>query len=149
MSNPNAIVAKLHNQASYEEGEATGDLSPGTGCVVYEEDGEKYVRAAEAGEKSSRVVREARNMPRGLGEHGESPLSQDIPDGEWAETVGFNRHDQARMRADGGVSGGDEVGYDDDGHLTAGDEETDVEPVARVRETYEVDGESFATVEFL
>ena len=44
MSNPNAVVAKLHNQASYEEGEAVSDLEPGQGCVLYEEDGEKYVR---------------------------------------------------------------------------------------------------------
>jgi hypothetical protein len=149
MSNPNAVVAKLHNQASYEEGEAVSDLEPGQGCVLYEEDGEKYVRSAEADEQTTRVVREARNPPRGLGEPGESPLTQTYNGGEWVETIGFNSNDQARMHlADGGD--GDDVGYNADGHLaTIGGETGGENAVARVRETYDVDGADFGTVEFL
>lgn len=152
-NNPNAVVAKLHNQASYEEGagEAGEQLEPGTGCVLYEDaNGDKYVRSADADEQTTRVVREARNPPRGLGVDGESPLSKAYAEGEHVETIGFNSNDQARVRvaADDGAAEGDEVGWNADGYMTDGGTE-EVEAVARVRELYDVDETPFATVEFL
>lgn len=149
-NNPNAVVAKLHNQASYEEGAADEDLMPGQGAVVYEdEDGEKHVRAAEADEQTQRVVREARNPARGLGEEDESPLSQGYDEGEHVETIGFGDHDQARLRiADGDGAGVDSaVGWDDNGELTDGGED-DVDAIGRIREVVDVDGTDFGVTEF-
>lgn len=105
MATPNAVVAKLHNQASYEEGEADAALDPGQGCVLYEDaNGDKFVRAAAADEQTTRVVREARNPPRGQGVEDESPLAQAYDAGEHVETIGFGDHDQARVRLGGNAS---------------------------------------------
>lgn len=122
MATPNAVVAKLHNQASYQEGDADAALNPGQGCVLYEDaSGTKHVRAATADEQTSRVVREARNPPRGQGVEGESPLAQGYDSGENVETVGFNDHDQARVRL-GANASADPVGnlaaWDANGELT-------------------------------
>lgn len=139
MATPNAVVAKLHNQASYEEGEADAALDPGQGCVLYEDaNGDKFVRAAAADEQTQRVVREARNPPRGQGVEDASPLEQSYDAGEHAETIGFDDNDQARLRAtfetdaDGNPivpDPGEEMGWDANGTLST----TAAEPVARFR----------------
>lgn len=156
MATPNAVVAKLHNQASYEEGEADEALEPGQGCVLYEDaDGNKHVRAAAADEQTTRVVREPRNPPRGQGVEGESPLAQGYDAGETVETIGFNDHDQARCRVtleDDG-SGGTvaiedaEMGWDANGTLST----AATDPVARGRVDLSDEFTDFdmAVVEFL
>ena len=99
MATPNSVLAKAHNQMSFEEGIADEALEPGQGCVLYEDaDGEKRVRAANADEKTTRVIREARNPPRGMGVEGASPLEQGYDAGETVETLGLDDNDQARIR---------------------------------------------------
>ncbi|WP_126665244.1 hypothetical protein [Haloterrigena salifodinae] len=151
MATPNAVIAKLHNQASYEEGFADEALDPGTGCVIYEdENGEKRVRSANADEATSRVVREARNPPRGLGVEGESPLSQSYSTDEHVETVGFGDHDQARCQVSDATAD-DAVGWDADGALTSTGSDGTGDPgtiVGHVKEIIDVDGTDMAIVEF-
>lgn len=137
----NSVVAKLWNQASFEEGTADEALMPGQGCVLYENAaGEKRVRAAGANELTTRMVREARNPPRGQGVAGESVLAQGYDAGETVETIGFNRHDQARgiHAAESTAAVGDVVGWRASGELSdttgTGTAVADVtDPVARVR----------------
>lgn len=134
----NSVVAKLWNQASFEEGLADGALMPGQGCVLYEDAaGEKRVRAAGGDELTTRVVREARNPPRGQGVAGESVMAQGYDAGETVETIGFNRHDQARCihAAASTAAVGDVVGWNADGELSTTTDGTAAvtENVARIR----------------
>lgn len=154
MATPQSVVAKLHNQNSYEEGAAAdGPLNPAVGCVVYETGGEKHVRAATADEKTKRVVREQRNPPRDVGAEGESPLEVGYNADDHVETVGFHSYDQARVRvAADGTTGdplaaeGDAVGWNADGELT----NAAAEPVGIVREVVDPTAFDFhvAIVEF-
>ena len=127
MATPNSVLAKAHNQMSFEEGIADEALEPGQGCVLYEDaNGEKRVRAANADEKTTRVVREARNPPRGQGVQGASPLEQGYDAGETVETLGLDDNDQARIRytfeqdADGNDIPIEDaaLGWGSDGNLT-------------------------------
>lgn len=127
MATPNSVLAKAHNQLSFEEGIADEALEPGQGCVLYENaDGEKRVRAAAADEKTTRVVRERRNPPVGMGVDGASPLEQGYDAGENVETLGFDDNDQGRCRVtleDDGAGGTVAIedaalGWGADGNLT-------------------------------
>ena len=135
----NSVRAKVHNQTSFEEGEATEALEPGQGCVVYEDDGTKYVRPAEADEKTTRVVREPRNPPR-FDSDVESPLGHTYEAGDNVETIGFLRFDEFRGQlADGEAD--DEVGWNGDAELTATEVDT---PIGNVREVLD---DGFAVIE--
>lgn len=99
MATPNSVLAKAHNQMSFEEGIADEALEPGQGCVLYEDaNGEKRVRTANANEKTTRIVRERRNPPVGMGLDGDSPLAQGYDIGENVETISLDDNDQARCR---------------------------------------------------
>ena len=135
----NSIRAKVHGQTSFEEGAADEELEPGQGCVVFEEDGQTYVRSAEADERTSRVVRERRNPPA-FDSDVESPLGHGYDEGDNVETLGFKRFDQFRgILADG--EAGDEVGWNADGELTATEVDT---PIGNVREVLD---DGFAVIE--
>lgn len=113
-----SVRAKVHNQTSFEEGAAGEELAPGQGCVIEEdEDGSKTVRAANADEQTTRVVREPRNPPR-FDTEVDHPLGHAYGEGDNVETIGFLPFDQFRgVLSDGGE--GDEVGWNADGELTA------------------------------
>ena len=155
MATPNAVRAKVWNQTDFEEGAATEALPPGTGCVLTETDTGKEVRSANADESTTRVVREQRNPPRGMGAVGESPLEMDYAVDDNVETLGFNSNDHARCRAayetdaDGNPivpDPGEEMGWNGSGELTT----TAAEPVARFREDLSGNFDfEMARVEFL
>lgn len=97
-----SVIAQVHNENSYLEGEADSALDPGTGAVAYKDaDGNWHIRQATADEETKRIVREQRNPPRGgmtVTDTGDSALDQGYNAGDNVETVGFHRHDRARLR---------------------------------------------------
>lgn len=137
---PNTVVAKVHNQMSFEDGFADVALAPGMGCELVEVEGQthKTVVPAAADSNTTRVVREPRNPPQGA-ELGEpvSALTDTIDAGEFTETVGLVSHDEARCRITYEVVDsttgetapieGEEMGWGSDGNLTT----AAANPVAR------------------
>lgn len=120
-----SVLAQVHNENSYLEGEADSDLDPGTGAVAYkDDDGNWHIRQADEDEDTKRVVREQRNPPRGgmtVSDTGESALEEPYNEGDNTETIGFHRYDRARLRVSPNASGDptdEEVGWDEDGFVT-------------------------------
>ncbi|WP_324757083.1 hypothetical protein [Haloarcula montana] len=120
-----SVIAQVNGNESYVEGSADAPIEPGRGVVWYEDaDGEKQVKLAGADANTKRVAREQRNPPRSLGGTGDSPLDDAYAAGDNLETVGFRRHDRARLRHDGNIgTPGNfedaEVGWDANGYITS------------------------------
>ncbi|QLG63090.1 hypothetical protein [Halorarum salinum] len=124
IDSPTSTVAQLHNENSYQEGEADAALDPATGAVAYKDaNGDWHVRQATEGEDTKRVVREQRNPPRTSGSVGDgtAPIDDPYAAGDNVETVGFHRYDRARLRVGVNASADPtdaEVGWDTDGGIT-------------------------------
>jgi hypothetical protein len=120
-----SVLAQVHNENSYLEGEADSGLDPGTGAVAYKDaDGNWHIRQATADEDTKRVVREQRNPPRGgmtVTDTGTSALEQSYNTGDNTETIGFHRYDRARLRVSPNASTDPtdaEVGWDANGLIS-------------------------------
>ncbi|EMA69313.1 hypothetical protein C461_03093 [Halorubrum aidingense JCM 13560] len=120
-----SILAQVHNENSYLEGEADSALDPGTGAVAYKDaDGNWHIRQATADEDTKRIVREQRNPPRGgmtVTDTGDSPIDDGYNAGDNVETVGFHRYDRARLRVSPNATADPTdtpVGFDADGLIT-------------------------------
>lgn len=125
ISEQQSVLAQVHNENSYEEGEADSALDPGTGCVLYKDaDGNEHIRQAGANEDTKRVVREQRNPPRGgmtVTSTGTSVLDLGYDAGDHTETIGFLRYDRARLRVSPNATADPtdtEVGWDANGLIT-------------------------------
>ncbi|WP_058365411.1 hypothetical protein [Haloparvum sedimenti] len=119
-----SVIAQVHNENSFLEGEADAALDPGTGAVAYKDaDGNWHVRQAGADENTKRVVREQRNPPRGgmtVTDTGTSALDQGYNAGDNTETIGFLRYDRARLRKSSNCSADPtdaEAAWDQNGHI--------------------------------
>lgn len=120
-----SVIAQVHNENSYLEGEADSALNPGTGAVPYKDaDGNWHIRQATADEDTKRVVREQRNPPRGgmtVTDTGNAAIDEGYNAGDHTETVGFNRYDRARLRLSPNANADPtdaEVGWDANGLIT-------------------------------
>jgi len=120
-----SVIAQVNGNESYVEGDADGAIEPGQGVVWYEDaNGDTQVKLVGADHESKRVAREQRNPPRSLGATGDSVLDDAYASGDNCETVGFRRHDRARLRHDGNIgTPGNfedaEVGWDANGYITS------------------------------
>ena len=157
-----SVVAKLHNQNAYEEAaEAAAELLPGTGAVIEDPEGadEKTVAQAGADEITYTVVRENRNPPVGTVDDADtSPIDVAAEQGSNVETVGFNRHDHARLRLsanasaspEGNLAAWDENGFitDEDGTVNGADAPTAF--VGRIRYVEDdAEEDDLAVVQFI
>jgi hypothetical protein len=146
-----SVIANVEGNESYVEGDADGSMSPGMGCVWYEDaNGDRQVKLVGADAQCARVVREQRNPPRSLGSVGDSVLDEAYNSGDNVETVGFRRHDRARLRHDGNIGTPSnfedaEVGWDSNGYITSS-------PTTAIGRGIEVidraSGDDFVIVEF-
>ena len=117
-----SVVADVEGTASYIDGDADSAIDPGTGVEWYlDANDERQVRQVGANSKSKRVAREQRNPSRTLGSTGDSPLDDAYAAGDNLETVGFRRHDRARVRKSGNASAGPtdaDGAWDENGKMT-------------------------------
>ncbi|WP_459191830.1 hypothetical protein [Halosimplex sp. J119] len=117
-----SVIAQVNGSESYVDGSADGAILPGTGVEWYRDaDGDVQVRQVGADSKTKRVAREQRNPPRSLGSAGESPLDDPYDSGNDLETVGFRRHDRARLRKSSNASADPtdaEAAWDQNGKIT-------------------------------
>lgn len=123
INTPTSVIAKALNEQDKQEGTADEELEPGVGAVTYQDEGgDWHVRAAEANEQTTRVVREARDPPmNGIGTVGDSPLDETYDAGIHTFTVGGLRYDRFRVRLSEHASAdpADElVGWDVNGYAT-------------------------------
>lgn len=117
-----SVLAQANGAQSLVEGDADSAISPGTGVEWYRNaDGDIQIRQVGADSKTKRVAREQRNPPRSLGAVGTSPLDDDYAAGDNCETLGFRRHDRARLRKSANASADPtdaEAAWDDSGQIT-------------------------------
>lgn len=151
LSTENSVLAQAVGSEDYEEGEALEGLEPGQGAVR----GNGGFEAADADDRTKRVVREQRNpASRGI-EDDDSPLEQDYETGDNVETIGGQSHTKFRLLVDDDgtettVSEGDELAWGSDGYLVTDGTET----VARAANEEDVvigadDGPVFVLVELI
>lgn len=154
-----SILAQVHNENSYLEGEADSALDPGTGAVAYkDDDGNWHIRQATADEDTKRIVREQRNPPRGgmtVSDTGDSALDEGYNAGDNVETVGFHRYDRARLRVSPNATADPTdtpVGFDADGLITDDVDGADTDPTTPVGRGVELiertDEDDLLVVEF-
>jgi len=146
-----SVVANVETDYSTVDGDADETIEPGQGVVWYEDaNGDRQVKLVGADHESKRVAREQRNPPRSLGSVGDSPLDDSYSSGDNCETVGFRRHDRARLRHDGNISTPGnfedaEVGWDANGYIT----DSPTTPIGRgIAVIDRSSGDDFVVVEF-
>ena len=160
ISTENSVKAKTYNNPSEDEGEALEALEPGQGVVR----GNGGYAAAGLDSKTKRVVREQRNPgSRGIADSTTSPLDHDYAAGDNVETLGFQSHDEARLKvayadvagdgSDDTYTQGDELGWNSNGYLEVTDG-APAEAVAVIEQEEDVtmsstDDPVFVRVEFL
>jgi hypothetical protein len=154
-----SVIAQVHNENSYLEGEADAALDVATGAVAYKDaDGNWHVRQATADEDTKRVVREQRNPPRGgmtVDDTGTSALEESYAAGDNTETIGFHRYDRGRLRLSPNASADPTdapVGWDADGLITDDIDGAGTDPSNPVARGIEVitrtDADDLLVVEF-
>lgn len=153
-----SVVAQVNGSESYVDGDADGAIDPGTGTEWYRDsNGDIQIRQVGENSKSKRVAREQRNPSRSLGSVGDSPLDDSYAAGDNLETVGFRRHDRARVRKSSNASADPtdaDGAWDTDGKMTDAGGTTDgtnapTEFVCRIIEEISRSGEdNLLVVEF-